>query len=323
MEQQPILLSIKCLAYNHEKYIRDTLEGFIMQKTNFRFEVIVHDDASTDGTAAIIKEYADKYPDIIKPIFETENQYSKHDGSLRKIMNSAMYPDAKYIAYCEGDDYWTDPYKLQKQVDFLESHPKHSLCIHEFQRLREDTGQISYNKTRFLEENPTGLSFDLDFYCIHEWFTMPLSLVYRRKNLDQNNLSKCYRSKDVTLFYLLLMNGKGFLMPDIMGTYRIHSGGIHSGSQFASFFKDSLQWNILELIKIDPTYRPRLFFYHTLKRELHNLIKSRDRSLIKYTVKNACKYIGFWKTLMLFIRYYAYPLKCLFLKLNKPNKTRL
>ena len=121
-----IIVSIICTAYNHEKYIRDALEGFVMQKTNFRFEAIVHDDASTDGTATIIREYAEKYPDIIKPIYETENQYSKHDGSLQKIMNEAC--NGKYIAICEGDDYWTDSYKLQKQIDFLESHRDYTMC---------------------------------------------------------------------------------------------------------------------------------------------------------------------------------------------------
>ena len=84
-----------------------------MQKTNFRFEAIVHDDASTDGTATIIKEYAEKYPDIIKPILETENQYSKHDGSLRRIVDEACL-GGKYVAWCEGDDYWIDALKLQK-----------------------------------------------------------------------------------------------------------------------------------------------------------------------------------------------------------------
>ena len=126
--QQPLMVTIRCIAYNQERYIRDCLEGFVMQKTNFRFEAIVHDDASTDGTAAIIKEYAEKYPDIIKPILETENQYSKHDGSLQRIMAEGC--KGKYVAFCEGDDYWTDPLKLQKQVDFLESHPDYSLCFH-------------------------------------------------------------------------------------------------------------------------------------------------------------------------------------------------
>lgn len=123
---QPLMVTIRCCTYNQERYIRDCLEGFVMQKANFRFEAIVHDDASTDGTAAIIKEYAEKYPDIIKPILEKENQYSKHDGSLRRIMESHTH--GKYLVWCEGDDYWIDPLKLQRQVDFLESHSDYSMC---------------------------------------------------------------------------------------------------------------------------------------------------------------------------------------------------
>lgn len=123
---EPIMVSISCITYNQSRYIRDCLEGFVMQKTNFRFEAIVHDDASTDGNAEIIKKYADKYPNIIKPIFETENQWSKHDGSLGRIM--FPYIRGKYIAWCEGDDYWIDPLKLQKQVDFLENHLEYSMC---------------------------------------------------------------------------------------------------------------------------------------------------------------------------------------------------
>ena len=122
------LVSVYCLAYNHEKYIRETLEGFMRQKTDFSYEVIVHDDASTDGTANIIREYAEKYPEIIKPIIQTENQYSK--GLL--IFHSFIYPHirGKYLAVCEGDDYWCDEYKLQKQVDWMEAHPDYSLCAH-------------------------------------------------------------------------------------------------------------------------------------------------------------------------------------------------
>ncbi len=127
LNQQP-LVSIRCLVYNHEPFLRDCLEGFVMQQTNFPFEAIVHDDASTDHSADIIREYAAKYPHIIKPLCEKENQYSKKDGSLRCALDEAMSPSSKYVAYCEGDDYWTDPQKLQKQVDFMESHPEYSMC---------------------------------------------------------------------------------------------------------------------------------------------------------------------------------------------------
>lgn len=120
-----ILVSIHCLVYNHEPYIRKCLEGFVMQKTDFRFEAIVHADASTDKSAAIIREYAEKFPDIIKPIYQAENQYSQKNGAIGRAISAKTR--GKYIALCEGDDYWTDPLKLQKQVDFLENHPDYSM----------------------------------------------------------------------------------------------------------------------------------------------------------------------------------------------------
>ena len=126
-DTRPLMVTIRCITYNHEPYIRQCLEGFVMQKTNFRFEAIVHDDASTDGTAAIIREYAEKYPDIIKPIIETENQYAKGGFPLIGKIMQESFPYGKYLAECEGDDYWIDPLKLQKQVDFLENHPDYGL----------------------------------------------------------------------------------------------------------------------------------------------------------------------------------------------------
>ena len=136
-------VSVVCNAYNHEKYIRSALDGFVMQKTTFPFEVLVHDDASTDRTAEVIREYEIKYPDIIKPIYSTENQYSKNDGSLDRIQYGRV--QGKYIALCEGDDYWTDPLKLQKQYDLLESHPEIDICATaaKTEKNGEITGQIA------------------------------------------------------------------------------------------------------------------------------------------------------------------------------------
>ena len=145
-EEQPLMVTIRCITYNHEPYIRQCLEGFVMQKTNFRFEAIVHDDASTDGTAAIIREYAEKYPDIIKPIYETENQYSKRDGSLRRIMDAHTH--GKYVAMCEGDDYWIDPLKLQKQVDFLEDNPEYGMVHTNFRIFDNLLWPGSHNKLK-------------------------------------------------------------------------------------------------------------------------------------------------------------------------------
>lgn len=122
------LVSICCITYNHEKYITDALDSFLTQETTFPFEIIVHDDASTDKTAVIIREYEERYPKIIKPIYQTENQYSKGKGSIRNYVVPMI--KGKYTASCEGDDFWTDPLKLQKQVEFLEENPEYTMCFH-------------------------------------------------------------------------------------------------------------------------------------------------------------------------------------------------
>lgn len=123
-----IKVSVICNTYNHEEYIGQALESIVNQKTNFPFEILVHDDASTDKTAEIIREYEKKYPDLIFPIYQTENQHSKKV----KIGQTIQFPRArgKYTAFCEGDDYWTDNNKLQKQYDALEAHPEVDICAH-------------------------------------------------------------------------------------------------------------------------------------------------------------------------------------------------
>lgn len=124
-----IVVSICCITYNQAEYVRDALEGFVSQKTTFPYEVLIHDDASADGTADIIREYVKRYPDMIKPILQTENQYAR---GLTNVSGTYNFPRARgrYIAMCEGDDYWTDTEKLQRQVDFLEAHPDCSLVFH-------------------------------------------------------------------------------------------------------------------------------------------------------------------------------------------------
>ena len=128
-KQETMMVSICCITYNQEEYIRDALDGFLSQETDFSYEVLIHDDASTDGTADIIREYARQYPEIIKPILQTENQYAK---GLTNVSGTYNFPRAKgrYIAMCEGDDYWTDPHKLQRQTDYMEAHPDCSLVFH-------------------------------------------------------------------------------------------------------------------------------------------------------------------------------------------------
>lgn len=123
------MVTISCITYNHEKYISKAIESFLMQKTDFPFEIVIHDDASTDKTPDIIRSYQKKYPNKIKTVLQTENQYSQ---GTKRIAATFIWPIArgKYIASCEGDDYWNDPYKLQRQIKFMEDNPDCILCLH-------------------------------------------------------------------------------------------------------------------------------------------------------------------------------------------------
>ena len=126
-----ILVSIICFAYNHKEYITEAIEGCLKQIVNFRYEMIVHDDASTDGTAEIIKEYEKKYPDIVKGIYEEENQYSKSKNFVRQIQKEMISAArGNYIMWCEGDDYWIDPTKMQRQIDYLEQNTNCAMVVH-------------------------------------------------------------------------------------------------------------------------------------------------------------------------------------------------
>lgn len=221
------LVSITCTAYNHEKFIRDTIEGFLMQKTTFPFEILIHDDASTDNTAEIIKEYELKYPDLIKPIYQLENQYSK--GVSISLTYNFPRAKGKYIALCEGDDYWTDPYKLQKQVDFLESNLDYTLCVGGFKSVnvytKEEEDVIKTPKG--VIKNSDGYSFTLSD-TRNNWITKTLTLVFRNKSEILKQLGQYKSIRDVHLIYHILKTGKGYYFTEVMGTYRIHKGGIFS-----------------------------------------------------------------------------------------------
>lgn len=224
-KEQPILVAIHCLVYNHEPYLRDCLNGFVMQKTDFRFVAIVHDDKSTDNSAAIIREYAERYPDIIKPIFEKENQWSKHDGSLERIMNEAIAATgAKYVAMCEGDDYWTDPYKLQKQVDFLESHPDFSMCCH--------GADVKNETNRFIDcacERMTTREYFPDD-AFPTWQIPTASIIYRRHNVEAYPINEedKFVAGDVVLILKCMHVGRVWGMAEHMSVYRMNQGGATS-----------------------------------------------------------------------------------------------
>lgn len=224
MNKNKPLAVIRCLTYNHEPYIRDCLEGFVMQKTDFQFVAIVHDDASTDGTACIIREFAERYPGIIKPIYETENQYSRHDGSLGNIINGACEATgARYIAMCEGDDYWTDPFKLQKQVDFLEAHPDFSMCFHNVKIDYHGSKTKNVNIERQLCRLSTREYSIIEI--IKNWTVPTCSAVLKANCFDERIINKDIYAGDNALWVSCLTKGKSFCINEKMGVYRIVNSG--------------------------------------------------------------------------------------------------
>lgn len=212
------LLSICCSAYNHENYIARALDGFLMQKVNFPFEIIVHDDASTDNTSDIIREYANRHSQIIA-VIQPVNLMSK--GLNPTIEHGLLKARGKYIALCDGDDYWTDPYKLQKQVDSLEANPEYAICHHNMQVICDD------GREPFLYNSPGQKELTAIEDLARENYISTSSCVFR------NGLVKDYPdwfndapAGDYVLHMLNAQFGKIKYLPDVMGVYRVHKGGM-------------------------------------------------------------------------------------------------
>ena len=221
MKNQTPLVSICCTAFNHEDYIRDAIESFLMQETSFPFEIIIHDDASTDNTANIIKEYEGKHPGLFVTIYQTENQYSQGI----KIWSNFFHPRirGKYIALCEGDDYWTDPLKLQKQVELMEKFPEASMCVALNKKLFESSGEVKAD-TLYKGKNAPLVYFE----DLNQYFHTSTYLI--RKNILDFILMKYpdLLFGDTALRRLLINESPFVVLNEIVSVYRITGKGIWS-----------------------------------------------------------------------------------------------
>ena len=215
-----IMVSVVCDVFNHEDFLRECLDGIVMQQTDFAFEILIHDDASTDKSVEIIQEYVDKYPHLFKPIYQKENKYSKGVS----IWYDIQFPRAngKYIAICEGDDYWIDPLKLQKQVDFMEVNPEYSMCFHAAEIKNETTTRI-ITTCQNIEEKEY---FTNDIFP--GWVVPTASVVYRRSMVDSfPPLKNAHWIKygDIVLFLKCTHVGRVWGMKNQMSVYRMTSNG--------------------------------------------------------------------------------------------------
>lgn len=263
-----ILVSIHCPTYNHEHYIADAIESFLMQKTNFKFEILIHDDASTDRTAEIIKMYEEKYPDIINPIYQIENQRSQGISVTQLNFKRAK---GKYIAICEGDDYWTDPQKLQKQIDFMEGHPDCSLSVH--------AGTVVSATDKKKKRNNRPNQGD-KFYTVEEVIEGGGGLFLTNSMLFHAELGQSrprYLENapvgDYPLVINLSLQGKVHYMDEFLSAYRVGNGESWTGKNTSTIEKVTAHFheisNMLDELNLYTNYQ----YDDAIKRK-KSLIKS-------------------------------------------------
>lgn len=229
--QNEIIVSISCLTYNHGPYIRQCLDGFMMQQCDFKFEVLINDDASTDGTQNIIKEYQERYPDIIKPIFQKENQYSKGVRGMNQKYNFNR-AKGKYIAMCEGDDYWIDPLKLQKQVDFLEENSNIKFCYTDFSILHQKSGKI---QNALFKTKPQQYRHPIDQidFLKNMLYIAPCTWLFEKELIFKLVDSSNHSDGTFHLILELLKYTKLGFIPDCTTVYRdLEESASHSTSSF-------------------------------------------------------------------------------------------
>jgi len=219
-------VSVCVPAYNHEKYIAQMLDGALMQQTSFPFEIVIGDDASTDATPAIIQKYIQKNPGRIRAFLHSENQgpqQPREFAGRNNVLQLLKSCTGEYVAMCEGDDYWTNPLKLQKQVDFLDANPDFAICHHNVTVIYED------GSAPHLFNNPEQkLISTIEDILEDKWFMATASWLYRNYFLT-NDFADWHAKAaagDWAVIIQLAAHGKIGYLPEVMGVYRKHSAGL-------------------------------------------------------------------------------------------------
>jgi glycosyltransferase involved in cell wall biosynthesis len=274
------LVSICCITYNHEDYIRDAIEGFLMQETDFPLEIIVHDDASTDATADIIREYERKYPDIIKPIYQTENQYSK--GKVTILFPLFKAAKGKYIALCEGDDYWIDPLKLHKQITEMEKHLDCYISFHPA-IIRCVNGSRDDRMLGFHSEKTSIFSIEKVIlgggYFMHTGSIVLNRLVLPRI-ISFLDIAKDAPVGDMYMQILGAEHGGALYLSDVMSVYRSEV----PGSWSERVYKDRNFWASNFHLYIDCNNKMSVF----TKNKYLNLFEIKNKQLYSNLIRSLC-----------------------------------
>ena len=248
------LVSICCITFNHEKYLRDCIEGFLMQKTTFPVEILIFDDSSTDKSQEIIIEYASKNKNIIT-FLQSENQWQhKKYGLIDWLFPSAS---GKYIATCEGDDYWIDPYKLQKQVDFMESNEN---CNYLFTSCK-----IKLKDNYVIKQHNLEKLFDLHYLLKENIMPSTQTLMFRKSRYlkIKDKLNHKFFNGDWILLFIIANQGKIGYLKDVTAVYRANVGIVSKTSDIYKFL-DGIRAN--EYLNLVTNYK---YDYHIGNKMFH------------------------------------------------------
>jgi len=299
------LVSVWVSTYNQEKYIRECLDGILVQKVNFAYEIIIGDDCSTDSNQTIIREYAEKYPDIIRPILGKTNLYSA-DGRSRVLEQFLPLARGKYMTMCEGDDYWSFPGRMQALADFLESHPKHSLVFHAYEVLSE-IPDIEVNSP-WQPRSRTVSQFEvLIVPHIHFAACMGrLNVLKSDSELQKQYLQHKEVFFDMRLYISWFNAGKIYYINHIWSVYRVQTQGIWTQLRLNN---DSEEHDLLSLKALETFYSGK---YHGLVkkrrafREMQDNLNAWTYTRRKHNYLTAFKHLfmAFMKHPMLFIQIY-------------------
>jgi glycosyltransferase involved in cell wall biosynthesis len=227
------LVSVCMLAYNHAPYVRQAIEGVMMQKTDFEFELVIGEDCSTDGTREICFELQRRFPDKIRVLWSDENLYRKPGLGGGNSLRVRARCRGEFVAYCEGDDYWTDPQKLQLQVDVMRRHPEVSFCCHKFRSTRDgafwttNQDRIAAFMSRSAEKD--GFLFTREEFFEHGTFAQTATVMYRKSLFDEEYFKGSKSCRDLVMMYASLRKGLGFYLDRTMSVYRMTDSGVWAG----------------------------------------------------------------------------------------------
>lgn len=238
-----ITVSICTQTYNHKEYIKECLDSFVRQKTNFEFEILVHDDASTDGTAELVKEYEEKYPQLFNNVYQTENQYGKINSLTEILFKKAR---GKYIAICEGDDYWSDPNKLQKQVDFLVNNPECFVCHTWHSHLINKNGDWIDEEAPKSNKGYLEQTFSTVEIILKNQLRLKSRTVMFRNELEFPETFRKVPYGDIAMSILFGKYGKYGFIDEPTAVYRIHSEGASNANKGEKYRLIQDRFNLLE-----------------------------------------------------------------------------